>query len=882
MTTTAGVSGAKADEQQQWLALSKAALQKVTDRFAKATGADLTKLGPLAAAALTEITKMLEAGAKQDGRVNSELVLAGYQQLRQAHTRDLSSSFDLGKPPAVSAAVYAQIPSAKREQWAKELPNGRFELHGLVGADHLLTQLANLVGLKPTDMPGAAIKLAEEYGHSPKWSNLGSDQVWSDLGKKWRELALDEGVTGGPKLKDVRRAMENAQSVIPKEHEPSTQQTGLGLKKTATERSNTGSATNATAIRAQLLTGLKSSSNLDQAAQQLYDSLAKDLKIGDLSASVKNEIIASLKETLKDPTSADGSVRPLEVLANSYRTLLSKVPDDHPKATFQLGLMLAEGLSQIMRGQKASPGLDRAFAEMAVWGLSDLTTTLAGKPPQNASPAVTQRLFGVLGQLGKNSPLAKALSAAGHEMVGTTPRPKAEKTGGASRTDKADATDNADNADKAKKTGKADKTDPTDSATDALVAKNVATIINALGITKRDDPRVIALTEALTTVLKKGSDHGSIALNGYQWIVDKSGLFATHLDQMKAMVPAHQENVEKAQKLLTTLSGQLEDAEKRLGEATEKESKDRIQKEIDTLESNFQMAHNMLTEHAEPLIDLQNQAIHLIAQFCMNEEEFKKNFAKAGGGAGGPGDPGDPGGPHGPDDPSGGGGGGNGRGPDTRANGEPNWFRRDPPSKFGLPGVFSGGGPNDTGEDKTIQQNRAMKCAAILADPSLSIEDKIFLFMMWFVAFTDREREKQLEDIVGMDRRQAARGEAIEKHNQKAKSQKEENGRAYRDYQTAVKEAEGAKGKFGEGSDQYKAATAKANDLKGRYNTGEERLKGINDQIAEWRRDSDSAPQSREVKFTELQRLSQLRDNILNMARSIMETSNRNIEKVFR
>jgi hypothetical protein len=870
MVDTSKVGAQKADEQPAWVSVTRAAFDRVTQQFLKSAKIDLSALGPLAKIAADEVYKMLESAAKQDGRVKSELVLAGYQQLRHAHTRDQSAGFDVGDPPAVTAGVNGKIPTGKRDQWAKPLDKGRFELFGLIGADHLVHQLAKKVGLDPKSLPEAAMRLIEEFGQSAKWGNLTDSKVWKELGTKLREMALDEGVTGGPKTVNVRRTMENATPVLPKDLEPTAQQQGLGLKKTATDRTNTGSKTNGTAIRAQLLTGLKSSANVDQAATSLADALFKDLKVGDVSNGLKSEVISALKEALKDPTSPDGSVRPLEVLASSYRILLGKLPADHPKASFQLGLQLAEGLAQLTRGQTISPGLERAFAEMSLWGLSDLTTTILGKPPQNFSENVQKKLFGILGQLGKNSTLAKALLQTAEEQAGvkkkpapeaqaqqTAPKPKAEKT---------------ENAEEAKTASEA-KAAPDE----ALVKRAVRNQLRAMQV-RMDDPRAQALEAALTDVMKKGVDPGSIAINGYEWIVNKTGLFRTHLEQIREQVPMRVEAADKAFALLKSLQVEHDAATAKLGETKDPKERERIEGDIKRIEQSADMARNMLEEHVEPLQLYQNEAIKLIAQYCMSPGGFRSVYDKGGAGDGGAGGGGG-GGPGGPDGPDHGGRGGGGGGDD----GEPNWFRRDKPTRFGLPGIFSGGGPNDNPEDMTLQQQRALKCSAILADPSLSIEDKIFLFMMWFVAFTDREREKQLEDIVGMDSRQAQRSEAIEKQRQKEKSQRMELARATEDLRGAQKEREAAKaGPGGENSDAYKDANRRCEEAEGKVKGSRERIDEINADINKMRRDSDSAPQSREVKFTELQRLSQLRDNILNMARSIMETSNRNIEKVFR
>src|SRR5262245_14845736 len=113
--------GAKKTDDQPWIAAATKALDRLTDKFAKATQADLGKLGPNATAALAEISKLLEAAARQDGFVKSELVMASYQQLRAAHGRDSASSFDVGDPPPITKGSQGTLPTENVARWANKL-----------------------------------------------------------------------------------------------------------------------------------------------------------------------------------------------------------------------------------------------------------------------------------------------------------------------------------------------------------------------------------------------------------------------------------------------------------------------------------------------------------------------------------------------------------------------------------------------------------------------------------------------------------------------------------------------------------------------------------------------------------------------------------------
>ncbi|MEO1234665.1 MAG: hypothetical protein AAFZ18_37820, partial [Myxococcota bacterium] len=49
----------------------------------------------------------------------------------------------------------------------------------------------------------------------------------------------------------------------------------------------------------------------------------------------------------------------------------------------------------------------------------------------------------------------------------------------------------------------------------------------------------------------------------------------------------------------------------------------------------------------------------------------------------------------------------------------------------------------------TLQQRRAIAIDKILEDPSLSMEDAIFLFLLTYAAFTDRERKNKMKELAG-------------------------------------------------------------------------------------------------------------------------------------
>jgi hypothetical protein len=840
MTTTpvGSVGGdAKADA---WLKLATAAFERVTKQFEKKTGLPLDKLGPLAAAAAADIKTMLESGAKQEGTVKSELVMLAFQQLGLAHQKDEAKNFSAGDPPATKIGAHLTVPSDTK-QFLKKAEGGRFELTGLVGPEHLLTKLLETVGINPKSISANVAALVEELAVSNNWRDLGNKSVWNTLAGKFREVAIEEGLTGGPKVADLKRAEANARAVMPKSTE-TTQQADLGLNKTATRTSNTGSKTNSTAIRAQLLTGLKASTNgADAAASSLADAILGDLKISGVSKGLRSDVVSALKEALKDQTSPDGSVRPLEVYANAYRLVLANIPDE-PKSvkdTFRAHHDFAVGMASLMKGRPLTPSLEAAFAQAAVGGLTDLVLSTLGQPLTEPSPHAQRKLFGILTQYAKKEPLAEAL-----RLKNTTTKPRVD----APKTQRTEAP----------KTERTERTDNTGTASEEARAR-VDQWLSGWNIdaSMKNAPKVKQLESVLLELAGQGVSPDEVAKNGLEWLHKETGLFESRVKQFDELLGPIVKDAGRAEELYDQAKAELASLREQLAEASP-EAKEHLSRAVNMAERTFASSEKILNEKAMPLYMMQNDVLNSIGHYIGNKEEFLAKHkeleeaaaAGAGGANGGGGD-----------NPPIDFGGGRDRGPTG-------------------PRAFQG--PDAPHPDDSITMQRAKACSLILSDRSLSIEDKIFLFMMTFLSFTDRERADKLNEIASMDKLQSLRAQKIERKNREGKSQGEELVKARNELRDANSALASAKTTDGDGSPAAMEAQRKVDDVSAKVKGCQGAVENIRVDIDRLQRESDSAPQSHEVKFTELQRLSQLRDNILNMARSMMDTSNRNIEKVFR
>jgi hypothetical protein len=469
----------------------------------------------------------------------------------------------------------------------------------------------------------------------------------------------------------------------------------------------------------------------------------------------------------------------------------------------------------------------------------------------------------------------------------TPPEAKKVKDG----TDEAAAAE-ADGKEKAK--GKGDAKPPPDvkpadaegadpaKAADAKARKKdaaamVARVLEELKV-KTDHPKIKELESVYAQIFEQSTAPAAIALTALNYLGANCGLPKTMVDEATTIIHQTEQEMErakaaygaakKAKAELTAaakgLKGQaLEDITKKIAERDE---------EVDLAEKGIKALYNKLTL-------FRNFALGEVAEAVLEPEDFKKKRNLGGdGGDGGP-----PKGPKDPGDGSGGSGGGGGAGGSGGPSGRDLlWAPGVSANPKGIPGVFGAGGPWDSGDPNKVaaQQARAAQCAAILADPSLCIEDKIFLFMMWFVTFIDREREDKMAEIVAMSDRDARRAKRRDELQQEQQSQ----GKTVEEMERGVKAAESelARAQQGGKADEIQQAKNKLTLCKSQEAAARNLYDKYGKEYNDLKQASDQVPHSRELMVMELKRLDDLRDKIMNMVRSMMEVSNRNTEKVFR
>ncbi len=644
---------------------------------------------------------------------------------------------------------------------------------------------------------------------------------------------------------------------------------GLGLERTAAKEANTGSINNAFAIRAQLLTGITGQN------EQIRNVTAKTLKevfrdLGVFQNSAKNtgedriakrkihELVGGeLQKLQKD----DGTIDAADMFDRFSQMVAERSGDDPASKAFA---ELSGGLKQIVQAHPeaaTSEDVQTCLALGASMALSDLVGLELGKEVSHRDSLNEQVV-----------PMLSELIASGGFSDAKRPRPEGEVKVDLSRYDRAmpqfaqarvmavQYLDSMAEActDKSQIAGTPfDKNSP-----QYNVFANILSEVFTTADTAQQPPCVAA----------------------YQWLVDNAGLNPSFLEPINQSLDGIASEIERLGTLYEHAQKQYDAESKNIGTGQNHARLQQLSMEMAKYRAKMEEAAT------KPLEYLQH-ASKLIAATVMDGRRHgdgnvgdvpPPHTPSAANGAGGAGDGGGgghnngPGGPGGPKDPRRGGnysaGGGDHGG---------NWGRGGVRSRGAMASITSPAGPHDQ-DDAPFYQRRANMLGDILSDSCLCIEDKIFFFMMWFVAFADDEREQKMKEMIEMDRKQAETAEARDKHTGYLKEQQEKV-KTFEDVKT---QAESDLAKLHQADPPDPAAIAEAEAAleaaTENLDIAKEHESDLERTVQDLTRQVDELPKSREVKFMELERINQLRDKIMNMARSILENSNRNIEKIFR
>lgn len=865
--------------------LGKAKSARVFEQFKKNLGQpqlNVADLGPLAQLFMRGLSGHFAQLAEKNGLIPDGEVVQAYKELRTRHQKDQI----LAKPFEGLDRNNGELDSRKFEiREADE--RGKFKLSGSLASDaHAVSRLFKELGLDPNGF-GQDIAEVLDFAGS-KRMNLSDPQTWSTLVTRMATAALTQ--PGGVKEKLAAAAAGavgaitevNAAAKTKASGEVTSQTSrmpaqGLGLAKTAAARSNTGSQTNALSIRAALLSGLNDQNErVERTAGQVLAAIFRELGV-DPDKEVKKTLHLQIRDLLTDKSTASGKADVGKIMDRVLGALAKASPENAQLAE------LSGVIQSALQGEgkvELSDGLREAFGAAIATGLADLVAAKAGvkaKGPKEMS----DKLLPILQELFE--------ADAKHD-----PKTEAKKgVEGAEQVQGKTATETPE-VDLSRWSG--DRPDIEQRFKDAALE-----VLMNEGMTA-DHPRATELVHALGEVLQKSMDphQGQLdpaifAVNLQRWLASFAGLSPTKLDALEHQLGAAIQAHTQLEAALLDAKAKYADLQGQQSSSASREQTKHLEGELYRLQREITGLEQQVTDGQKKLAGevalLQKDGLRRLSEFVVHGTRCGEAKAQSeaptagamppggghGGGAGGPGGPGAPGGPGGPGGPE---------GPDGPGRPKRSFDRDFRPATGILPGFNMGGRPEDEYSNKnlTIQQERAIKCGEILADPSLTIEDKIFLFMMWFVAFSDKERERKLEDLVQMDREaariQKTKDEKLAELNSLREAKRMDEAKLVQ-AESAVRRAERDSG-GAIAPEKMQKLTGAVEDAKKNISRRDEAIRNCEHEHAELKRQGDQAPKSREVLFMEIERLNQLRDKIMNMARSILENSNRNIEKIFR
>lgn len=843
--------------------------ERLVAQFTKRAG-----LGDGAADALGAIAGQFAEGlaqhfagifAEKGGVPTAELSKA-YKQLGKLHDIDAF----IANPPAdvthdnglVDSRTFAIKPSEQR---------GLYRAEGSIAKPgHAVGKVFDKLELDLKGFDGNVAEILDFAGAAKK--NLGDKKSWMTIVGQMAMAAL--GQPGDPKARlaaAMNAGVEGVKSAASKPVDGldvidttakvvgSRTGTKTGLENSAPKTSNTGSQSGALAVRAQLLSGLKNQDDqVERTAGKVLGDVFRHLDV-DPDKATKRKLHATLRGLMHDKSSATGKTDVVHLLDR----VIGKLAEDNPdNATLKELNGFIKKATADNPDFVADKGLQEAFGQLAADGISEIVAIELGmKKPEDAK---------------LNASLLHSLEDLLPEAPETTVDGKPVDGPG------------ADSEPIDMSAWQADRPDiPQPFKDEAL------NVLKDLGL-PLDDPKTAGMMNAVAEVMTRSVDQDSGAISpadfavGLQaWLVDHGGanrkVFEGMYNQLAGALSAHA----KTAQVFQQKKARFDKLQSRQADLTDRKNTASLEGELETLQNELTMLNNNLLSGekflGEQIAMLQRDGLNRMRMMFFEGKAPGDGIAggdaeaiaaaTAGGGGVPPGGVPPGGVPPGGGPPNGPGGPGDGR-----------MFDRDGPTGMGiLPGFNTGMRPEDEYNSKnlTIQQQRAIQCGEVLADPTLCIEDKIFLFMMWFTAFTDQEREKKLEELVQMDRETARNVKLKDEKQSELKSLQEARGRDENRLVQAQAKVERLE-QAGVGGEELQAAQGELQECQTHLAERDAKIRGVEHELSDLNVKNEKAPKSREVLFMEIERLNQLRDKIMNMARSMMENSNRAIEKIFR
>lgn len=175
---------------------------------------------------------------------------------------------------------------------------------------------------------------------------------------------------------------------------------------------------------------------------------------------------------------------------------------------------------------------------------------------------------------------------------------------------------------------------------------------------------------------------------------------------------------------------------------------------------------------------------------------------------------------------------------------------------------------------------------SILNDPSLSFEDKLFLFMMYMVQFAEQDEMKKMEEINELDRREELKNRNLAKLNGQTEKLANDRKTATNEVSAAQSQLDQLKrdkapdDKIQEATKKLEGASQRQEQARALEQQNKDAITTLKAQEAPAQADGKPAP-SRDMLQMELRRLEQWRGMLMDMTRQILEERNRRIRQIW-
>ncbi|MCC7384223.1 MAG: hypothetical protein IT384_20430 [Deltaproteobacteria bacterium] len=175
---------------------------------------------------------------------------------------------------------------------------------------------------------------------------------------------------------------------------------------------------------------------------------------------------------------------------------------------------------------------------------------------------------------------------------------------------------------------------------------------------------------------------------------------------------------------------------------------------------------------------------------------------------------------------------------------------------------------------------------SILNDPSLSFEDKLFLFMMYMVQFAEQDEMKKMEEINELDRREELKNRNLAKLNGQTDKLANDRKTATNEVSAAQSQLDQLKrdkapdDKIQEATKKLEGASQRQEQARALEQQNKDAITTLKAQEAPTQADGKPAP-SRDMLQMELRRLEQWRGMLMDMTRQILEERNRRIRQIW-